>query len=158
MGKVALSPKLWQSLDLISGSRWPKAVAKSCGGHIQSIPHVIQAVANLSSYIYSLDSKRLSILGKDGFRVSSMSVKSGWEVFFLFQPGFGCRRVDMFYVPLPFRASVQAFSKKCGVFRVLRCFFIGLAGLIGWCLRYHAMFIVFDSARRPKTAITQRKH
>jgi hypothetical protein len=70
-----MSPKLWHSLDLlISGSRWPKAVAKSCGGHIQSIPHVIQAVANLSSY--SLDSKRLSILGKDGFRVSSM-VKSG---------------------------------------------------------------------------------
>jgi len=34
------------SLNLISGSRWPKAVAKSCGGHIQSIHHVIQAVAS----------------------------------------------------------------------------------------------------------------
>ena len=71
--------------DLISGSRWPKAVAKSCGGHIQSIPDVIQAVANLSSY--SLHSKRLGILGKDGFRVSSMSVKSGEK--FFFTPG--CR-------------------------------------------------------------------
>ena len=62
---IAISPKLWHtahSLDLISGSRWrwPKAVAKSCGGHIQSIPHVIQAVANLSSY--SLGSQRGSIL------------------------------------------------------------------------------------------------
>ena len=46
---VAICPKLCHSLNLISGSRWPKAVAKSCGGHIQSIPHVIQAVANLSS-------------------------------------------------------------------------------------------------------------
>ena len=35
-------------------------MAKSCGGHIQSIPHVIQAVANLSSY--SLGSQRGSIL------------------------------------------------------------------------------------------------
>ena len=34
-------------------------------------------------------------------------------------------------VSVPFRASVQAFRKKCGVFRVLRCFVIGLAGLIG---------------------------
>ena len=33
-------------------------------------------------------------------------------------------------VPLPFRASDQAFSKKCGVFRVLRYFVIELAGLI----------------------------
>jgi hypothetical protein len=37
-----------------------KAVAKSCGGHIQSIHHVIQAVANLSSY--SLGSQSASIL------------------------------------------------------------------------------------------------
>ena len=128
--KVAKSGKLCHSLNLISGSRWPKAVAKSCGGHIQSIPHVIQAVANLSSY--SLDSKRLSILGKDGFRVSSMGVSNRGEKFFFISPRVaGCRRVDMFYVPLPFRASVQAFSKKCGAFRVLRCFVIGLAGLIG---------------------------
>ena len=49
--RLAKSAKLCHSLNLISGSRWPKAVAKSCGGHIQSIPHVIQAVANLSSLI-----------------------------------------------------------------------------------------------------------
>ena len=47
---LAICPKLCHSLNLISGSRWPKAVAKSCGGHIQSIPHVIQAVANLSRW------------------------------------------------------------------------------------------------------------
>ena len=35
----------------------------SCGGHIQSIPHVIQAVANLSSY--SLGSQSASILYGD---------------------------------------------------------------------------------------------
>ena len=38
-------------------------MAKSCGGHIQSIPHVIQAVANLSSY--SLGSQSASILYGD---------------------------------------------------------------------------------------------
>ena len=43
---VAKCAKLCHSLNLISGSRWPKAVAKSCGGHIQSIQHVIQAVAS----------------------------------------------------------------------------------------------------------------
>ena len=147
---LAKYAKLCHSLNLISGSRWPKAVAKSCGGHIQSIPHVIQAVANLSSCgghiqsiphviqavanlsSYSLDSKRLSILGKDGFRVSSMGVSNRGEKFFFISPRVaGCRRVDMFYVPLPFRASVQAFSKKCGVFGDLRCFVIEQAGLIG---------------------------
>ena len=40
-----------------------KAVAKSCGGHIESIHHVIQAVANLSSY--SLGSQSASILYGD---------------------------------------------------------------------------------------------
>ena len=40
------------------------------------------------------------------------------------------RAVPLSEVSLPFRASVQAFSKKCGVFRVLRCFVIELAGLI----------------------------
>ena len=89
----------------------------------------IQGVADLSSY--SLDSKRLSILGKDGFRVSSMGVSNRGEKFFFISPRAGCRRVDMFYVPLPFRASVQAFSKKCGAFRVLRCFVVEQAGLIG---------------------------
>ena len=34
-------------------------------------------------------------------------------------------------VSVPFRASVHAFRKKCGVFRVLRCFVIEQAGLIG---------------------------
>ena len=40
------------------------------------------------------------------------------------------RAVPLSEVSLPFRASVQAFSKKCGFFRVLRCFVIELAGLI----------------------------
>ena len=40
------------------------------------------------------------------------------------------RAVPLSEVSVPFRASVQAFSKKCGVFRVLRCFVIELAGLI----------------------------
>jgi hypothetical protein len=62
------------------------------------------------------------------------------------------RGVPLSEVSLPFCASVQSFSKKCGVFRGLRCFLIGLAGLIRWCLRYQAMFIVFDSARRHKNS------
>ena len=40
-------------------------MAKSCGGHIQSIPHVIQAVANLSSY--SLGSQSASWRACDDF-------------------------------------------------------------------------------------------
>jgi hypothetical protein len=60
-------------------------------------------------------------------------------------------------VSLPFRASVQAFSKKCGFFRYLRCFLIGQAGLIRWCLRYQAMFIVFDFARRHKISDYSKK-
>jgi hypothetical protein len=53
------------------------------------------------------------------------------------------RAVPLSKVSLPFRASVQAFSKKCGFFRVLRCFVVELVSLIRCCLRYHAMFIVF---------------
>ena len=40
------------------------------------------------------------------------------------------RAVPLSEVSLPFRASDQAFSKKCGVSQVLRCFVIELAGLI----------------------------
>ena len=40
------------------------------------------------------------------------------------------RDVPLSEVSLPFRARVQAFSMKCGVFRALRCFLIGLVGLI----------------------------
>jgi hypothetical protein len=58
---------------------------------------------------------------------------------------------------LPFRASVQAFSKKCEVFRVLRCFVIELAGLIRRCLRYHPMFIVFGSVRQHKISDYSKK-
>ena len=61
--RLAISAKLCHSLNLISGSRWPKAVAKSCGGHIQSIPHVIQGVADFQ--VYSLDSKRVSYSWQD---------------------------------------------------------------------------------------------
>ena len=41
-----------------------------------------------------------------------------------------CLDVPLLEVSLPFRASVQAFSKKCGVFGDLRCFVIEQAGLI----------------------------
>ena len=68
-----------------------------------------------------------------------------------------CLDVPLSEVSLPFRASVQAFSKKCGFFRYLRCFLIGQAGLIRWCLRYQAMFIVFDSARRHKNSDYSKK-
>ena len=67
------------------------------------------------------------------------------------------RAVPLSEVSVPFRASVQAFRKKCGVFRDLRCFVIELAGLIGGCLRYHAMFIVFDSAQRHKNSDYSKK-
>ena len=67
------------------------------------------------------------------------------------------RAVPLSKVPLPFRASVQAFSKKCGFFRYLRCFFIGLSGLIRWCLRYQVMFIVSDSALRHKNSDYSKK-
>jgi hypothetical protein len=40
------------------------------------------------------------------------------------------QEVPLSEVSLPFRARVQAFSKKCEVFRDLRCFLIGLVGLI----------------------------
>ena len=67
------------------------------------------------------------------------------------------RAVPLSKVSLPFRASVQAFSKKCGVFRVLRCFVIELAGLIKWCLRYHAMLIVFGFVPRHKNSDYSKK-
>ena len=67
------------------------------------------------------------------------------------------RDVPLSEVPLPFRTSVQAFSKKCGFFRSLRCFLIELAGLIRRCLRYQAMFIVFDSVRRHKNSDYSKK-
>ena len=67
------------------------------------------------------------------------------------------RAVPLSEVSVPFRASVQAFSKKCGVFRVLRCFVIELAGLIRWCLRCHAVLIVSDSARRHKNSDYSKK-
>ena len=67
------------------------------------------------------------------------------------------RDVPLSEVSLPIRASVQAFSKKCGFFRSLRCFLIGLACLIRWCLRYYAMFIVFDSVRRHKNSDYSKK-
>ena len=67
------------------------------------------------------------------------------------------RDVPLSEVSLPFRARVQAFSKKCGVFRALRCFLIGLVGLIRWCLRYQAIFIVFDSVRRHKNSDYSKK-
>ena len=67
------------------------------------------------------------------------------------------RGVPLSEVSLPFCASVQGFSKKCGILRALRCFLIELAGLIRWCLRYHAMFIVFDSARRHKNSDYSKK-
>ena len=59
---VAKCGKLCHSLNLISGSRWPKAVAKSCGGHIQSVPHENTRCGGLSSY--SLDSSESVIVGK----------------------------------------------------------------------------------------------
>ena len=67
------------------------------------------------------------------------------------------RDVPLSEVSLPFCASVQAFSKKCGIFRALRCVLIGLAGLIRWCLRYQATFIVFDSARWHKNSDYSKK-
>ena len=67
------------------------------------------------------------------------------------------RDVRLSEVPLPFRTSVQAFSNKCGFFRSLRCFLIELACLIRWCLRYQAMFIVFDSVRRHKNSDYSKK-
>ena len=67
------------------------------------------------------------------------------------------RAVPLSKVSLPFRASVQAFSKKCGRFRYLRCFVIGLACLIRWCLRYQVMFIVFRSVRRHKISDYSKK-
>jgi hypothetical protein len=67
------------------------------------------------------------------------------------------RDVPLSEMSLPFRASVQAFSKKCGFFRCLRYFLIGLAGLIRWCLRYQATFIVFDSAGRHKNSDYSKK-
>ena len=38
------------------------------------------------------------------------------------------RAVPLSEVSVPFRASVQAFRKKCGAFRVLRCFFYWAGG------------------------------
>ena len=67
------------------------------------------------------------------------------------------RAVPLSEVSVPFRASDQAFSKKCCFFRVLCCFVIELAGLIRWCLRYHAMFIVFCSVRRHKISDYSKK-
>ena len=67
------------------------------------------------------------------------------------------RAVPLSEVSVPFRASVQAFSKKCGVFRVLRCFVIELAGLVRWCLRYRAVFIVFGYVRRHKISDYSKK-
>ena len=67
------------------------------------------------------------------------------------------RDVPLSEVSLPFCASVQAFSKKCGIFRALRCVLIGLAGLIRWCLRYQKMLIVFDSARWHKNSDYSKK-
>ena len=117
---VAMSPKLWHSLDLISGSRWPKAVAKSCGGHIQSIPDVIQAVANLSSY--SLHSKRLGILGKDGFRVSSMSVKSGEK--FFFTPVQVAGGLTCFMCHFPFAQVFKPSARSAGLFEFCAVFLL----------------------------------
>ena len=67
-GDKSCGQKLWRTYPVYTSrntscgelSNKYQAVAKSCGGHIQSIPHVIQAVANLSSY--SLGSQSASIL------------------------------------------------------------------------------------------------
>ena len=62
------------------------------------------------------------------------------------------RAVPLSKVPLPFRASVQAFSKKCGVFRVLRCSLVGLAGLIRWCTCYQHSEVEFVFIQNPWNA------
>jgi hypothetical protein len=51
-------------------------VAKSCGGHIQSIPHVIQAVANLSScggYIQSIPHVIQAVANLSSYSLGSQS-------------------------------------------------------------------------------------
>jgi hypothetical protein len=55
-------------------------------------------------------------------------------------------------VPLPFRASVQAFSKKCRFFRFLRCSLVGLAGLIRWCTCYQHSEVQFVFMKNPCNA------
>ena len=62
------------------------------------------------------------------------------------------RDVPLSEVSLPFRASVQAFSKKCGVFRVLRCSLVGLAGLIRWCTCYQHSEVQFVFMKNPWNA------
>ena len=62
------------------------------------------------------------------------------------------RDVPLSKVPLPFRASVQAFSKKCGFFRVLRCSLVGLAGLIRWCTCYQHSEVQFVFMKNPWNA------
>ena len=62
------------------------------------------------------------------------------------------RAVPLSKVSLPFRASVQAFSKKCGVFRVLRCSLVGLAGLIRWCTCYQHSEVQFVFMKNPWNA------
>ena len=62
------------------------------------------------------------------------------------------RAVPLSEVSVPFRASVQAFSKKCGVFRVLRCSLVGLAGLIRWCTCYQHSEVQFDFMKNPWNA------
>ena len=67
------------------------------------------------------------------------------------------RDVPLSEVSLPFRASVEAFSRKCGAFRIVYCSLIRLAGLIRLRLRYHAMLIVFVSVRRHKISDYSKK-
>ena len=67
------------------------------------------------------------------------------------------RDVPLSEVSLPFRASVEAFSKKRGVSRNLRRTLIGLVRLIRQCLRYHVMFIVFVSVQRHKNSDDSKK-
>jgi hypothetical protein len=79
----------------------------------------------------------------------------------------GTREIWSIGLPAPGRTALEgvtSLSRKCSSlqqevrgFSSLRYFVIGLAGLIRCCLRYHATFIVFVSARRHKNSDYSKK-
>ena len=60
---LANSRKLCHSLNFISGSM-AKAVAKSCGGQVQSIPHVIQGAAGCQAQLVAKKSDTVEAQGR----------------------------------------------------------------------------------------------
>ena len=110
--------------DLGYKKRWPKALAKSCGGHIQSIPHVIQAVANLSSYIALIPSDSV-FLARTGSGCL-LWVSNPGEKFYFISPGLQVAGgLTCFMCHFPFAQVFKPSARSAGLFEFCVVLWLG---------------------------------